>query len=88
MASLPIPIQPKSDNAAMNKWLNDITSYLGALQKQVSSQRSILTVYYANTPTLRGVVGQLVFVPDHPSGPSIIVWNGTQFDRFTAAGVL
>lgn len=89
MARIVIPTVPKNiGNAALSKWLYDTTSYLESLASQVSSMQAIPRVYYVDTPKLRENLGQLVLVPDHPMGPSIIVWDGTQFSRFTAAGVL
>lgn len=87
-ARLTIPTPPRSGEPQVVKYLSDLTNYIQLLQNQVNNSVILPTVAYADTGNLRGVKSQLVFVPDHPSGPSIIIYDGTVFQRFTAAGVL
>lgn len=84
--ALPLPVVPKSPDAELLfRYLNDLNKYISSKDKQpVLMPR----VYYADRAKLRGEIGLLVMMPDHPSGSSIIMWDGVSFQRFTTAGVM
>jgi hypothetical protein len=88
ITKLPIPNVPKMQDPSAQKWAGDTTRILETLWRTLPDNVQLQIVAYSETGNLRGVEGVPIIVPDHPSGYSVIIWDGTVFQRFTAAGVL
>lgn len=86
---VPSPPNP-TGNPQLDIWISAITDIVDGLTK--ARQGQLLTVGYDKLTsvnvTLRRTPGFMVYCPDHPDGPSILLATPTEWQVFTASGTL